>query len=236
MNPNAGLAGFARNIVRKFGYDVIHNQDLGSLLRYLDIDLLLDVGANVGQTHDKFRLAGYHGSMISFEPHPDCFGQLQNRPDKYRNWLRLNLALGPTDADQQLHFGPTSQQTSLLTSADSSGSVSIRVRALDNLWPELNLDRYQNVFLKTDAEGFDFQVLQGAKKHFSRIAGGMMELRPVPEYDAESPMHEVLNFLSQHDFAICRIDADTLIRDTGVCASFNVTFCQRKFLTKAGLA
>jgi len=147
------------------------------------------------------------------------------------NWSRHNTALGPADADQKLFFGPTSDQTSLLTGAGGDGSISVRVRSLDSLWAELKFDRYQNVFLKTDAEGFDFQVLRGAEKHFSQVVGGVMELRPVPAYDSESPMNEVLNYLAEHGFVVCRMDSDSLQPATGICTGFNVTFCRRNFLT-----
>ena len=234
MNPHAGLAGAARKFVRKLGYDVVHHLDFGLLLRELEIDLLIDVGANIGQAYDKFRLAGFRGPIVSFEPHPACFAHLKSRPDKFGNWSRLNIAVGLKDAEQTLYFGPTPDQTSLLTGMDdpSKGSLSVHVRSLESLWPELGFDRYRRVFLKTDAEGFDFQILQGAKKYFDRIAGGMMESRPVPEYDNESPMTEVLAYLSAHGFEVCRVDADTVLPTTGICSNFNVTFCQRNLLLK----
>jgi len=234
MNPHTGLVGLARKLVRKLGYDVVHHQDFGLLLKQLEIDLVIDVGANIGQTHDKFRLAGFRGPIVSFEPHPACFGQLKDLPDKLGNWSRLNLAVGRQDAEQTLYFGPSLDQTSLLTGvADpGKGSMSIQVRSLESLWPELGFDRYRRVFLKTDAEGFDFQILQGAKKYFSRIAGGVMESRPVPEYDTESPMTEVLAYLSANGFVVCRVDADTVLPTTGICPNFNVTYCQRDLLLK----
>jgi len=233
MNPHAGLVGAVRKIVQNLGYDVVHHQSLGNLLKHLEIDLLIDVGANIGQAHDKFRLAGYRGPVVSFEPHPGCFVQLQNRPDKFGNWTRLNFAVGAEDAERTLYFGASTDQTSLLTGADDplKGSIPVRVRSLESLWGELGLDRCKRIFLKTDAEGFDFQILQGAKKHFNHIAGGMIESRPVPEYDSETSMTEVLTFLSANGFEVCRMDADSIIAETGICTNFNVTFCRRNILT-----
>lgn len=234
MNPHTGLTGAARKLVRKLGYDIVHHQDLGNLLKYLKIELLIDVGANIGQAHDKFRLAGFHGPVVSFEPHPDCFKQLKNRPDKFGNWSRLNVAVGAEDAERPLYFGASTNQTSLLTGVNDprKGSLSVRVRSLKSLWSELGFVRYKNIFLKTDAEGFDFQILQGAKEHFDQIVGGMIESRPVPEYDSEPPMINVLNFLSANGFEVCRMDADTIVPQTGICTGYNVTFCKRSFLVK----
>jgi len=235
MNPNAGLVGTARKLVRKLGYDVVHHQDFGVLLRHLAIDLLIDVGANEGQTRDKVRLSGYQGPIVSFEPHPECFQRLSSRPDEFQNWRRLNIPLGLEDKDDLLYFGHTTNQASLSTGALSGpqyGSIPVRVRSLDSLWPELGLDAYQRSFLKIDAEGLDFQILKGARNRFDRIAGGMVELRPIPEYSAESPMVEVLSFLSENGFVVCRIDLATFDTQTGVGTSFDVTFCKWSILKK----
>ena len=230
MNPHAGLVGTARKLVRKLGYDVVHHQDFGALLRHLQIDLLIDVGANKGQTRDKVRLSGYQGPIVSFEPHPDCFQYLSHRRDKYQNWRRLNIPLGLEDKDDLLYFGQTSDQTSLSTGAMTGpqyGSIPVRVRSLDSLWLELGLDAYKRAFLKIDAEGLDFQILKGARNQFDRIVGGMVELRPVPEYSLETPMVEVLSFLSDHGFVVCRIDLGTFNPTTGISSAFDVTFCKR---------
>ena len=44
-----------------------------------DINLVLDVGANIGEFVQKIRRLGYRGLVVSFEPNPEAFAQLTRR-------------------------------------------------------------------------------------------------------------------------------------------------------------
>jgi hypothetical protein len=50
--------------------------DLGYSLRQFKIDLVLDVGANMGQFASEIRHCGYAGRIVSFEPLSQAHGQL----------------------------------------------------------------------------------------------------------------------------------------------------------------
>lgn len=64
------------------------------LLWALDIECVLDVGANVGQYGLRLRALGYQGRIVSFEPYPRAHGLLQERVANDPKWSVVPYALG----------------------------------------------------------------------------------------------------------------------------------------------
>jgi len=90
-----------KKIAAYFGYEFIRirrkaYQDIDShllaLFNLLDINCVLDVGANMGQFAKSIRKAGYQGRMISFEPIRKCYEYLKAYENE--NWQIMNYALG----------------------------------------------------------------------------------------------------------------------------------------------
>src|SRR5579863_3319899 len=68
-----------------------------------NVDCVLDVGANSGQFGSELRVIGYRGLIVSFEPDPDVFIQLQARAANDPRWICKNLALGAEQGALQLN-------------------------------------------------------------------------------------------------------------------------------------
>ncbi len=72
-----------KRIVRRLGYD-IERRDLShparraAAMQTRGVDLVLDIGANLGQYVDRLRDFGYDGRIVSFEPLPDAFRVLED--------------------------------------------------------------------------------------------------------------------------------------------------------------
>src|SRR6516162_3730174 len=67
------------------------------LRRWLDrarIDLVIDVGANVGQFALALRYIGYRGEILSFEPIPDAYAALARRMRGDERWHGRPIAIG----------------------------------------------------------------------------------------------------------------------------------------------
>jgi hypothetical protein len=63
---------------------------LGEIIERLGIDLVLDVGANVGQFAADIRRSGYGGQLLSFEPVPEAYAALVRSMASDRNWSGHN--------------------------------------------------------------------------------------------------------------------------------------------------
>lgn len=163
-------------------------QFLRNLLRRLEVDCVLDVGANVGQFGDELRLIGYKGLIVSFEPDPTAYGQLSAKLPGEKERIALNLALGSAAGAAELNImassafnsfrAPSSADTRVFEGANQVvNTVSARIDTLDNILPDLMREHgFRRPFLKMDTQGFDIEVFRGAEEVHHLIVGMQSEL------------------------------------------------------------
>jgi FkbM family methyltransferase len=169
---------------------------LGKMLRLLEIDCVLDVGANTGQYHDFLRdQVGYRGKIVSFEPIPAHVELLRARAASDHDWLIEGYALGSTPGHAEFNVMASTQFSSFLkpdnskvqmfeTLNETRQRVQVQVRRLDDVLPGLE-ERIQvkSLYLKLDTQGFDLEVIKGAGAHLAKISALQTEASVVPIYD-----------------------------------------------------
>ena len=148
-------------------------EHLSKLLRQYEIDLVIDVGANVGQYRDFLRNeVGYEGWIASFEPDPDTWQILEERARNDPRWRAYHTALGAQAGTATLNVTGHSTLNSLLKpdfdSTDFAAlkrevvrEVTVPVSTLDHDLPQL-LDEFKakNAYLKLDTQGIDLEVMR----------------------------------------------------------------------------
>mmetsp|Transcript_51833 Transcript_51833/g.85993 ORF Transcript_51833/g.85993 Transcript_51833/m.85993 type:complete len:256 (-) Transcript_51833:466-1233(-) len=167
--------------------------------------LVVDVGANTGQFAISIAEAGHRG--LSFEPSPTTCALLRRRIQKLKekgvgvvnNSVRC-AAVGAKRGVVQL-----AEETS------SSASFSVRAKAKGRgglvRVPVVRLDdeiapSEQNFILKTDTQGFEMQVLQGAQQLLARRAARllMVELsNGMLKGQGSSPL-ELMRWVAAHGY------------------------------------
>ncbi|HLO51349.1 MAG TPA: FkbM family methyltransferase, partial [Kamptonema sp.] len=92
------IEGLVRKFLRKAGFDIIRAPipEVAILSNY-DINLILDVGANIGQYAMRKRSLSYTGKIVSFEPISSVFAELTKNAASDPRWQTVNTGLGNYD-------------------------------------------------------------------------------------------------------------------------------------------
>lgn len=126
---------------------------------------VVDVGANVGYyTALVASRVGNSGRIFSIEPSPYAQARLQNwvKQNKVSNVHLSSFALGAESGRASLGPAESGNHTPSFLAPKGVSSVEVEIRTLDSCMDEWNLNSID--LLKIDTEGYEHQVLLGAKK------------------------------------------------------------------------
>lgn len=189
-------------------------QLLKALYRF-DVDMVLDVGANVGQFASELRSIGYKGNLVSFEPLSAAHMALSKAARSDPKWhVHPRGAIGDHDGEIEINIAGNSVSSSVLhmtelhsSAAEGSGYVgveSVPLRRLDSVAPEY-LAKCHRPFLKIDTQGFEWQVLDGARETLPRMQGVLCELSLVPLYEGGCLWMDMIRRLAAEGFTLWSI-------------------------------
>jgi FkbM family methyltransferase len=213
-----------RRLIRRTGYDVHRcRPNLGQFLNSRDIDLFLDVGANIGQTGLQLREMGYRGRIVSFEPVRGAFDQLMRVAERDGNWAAYNFALGAQQMHRSINvsentvFSSILHQTGEACRFDPSARVRcaevIDVRRLDDIYEQF---RGRRVFLKIVTQGFEREVIEGAQQVLKEIVGVELILPIVQLYENNWSLPEAMLYMKHKGFVLAQTGQESYDAHGGV--------------------
>jgi len=226
-----GLKQTIRKLARKMGFDIIRYEPAShplarrkSIFDTYAVDLVLDVGANIGQYGSELRSIGYKGRIASFEPLSSAYGLLSERATHDPQWEVENHALGDEEGAATINIAGNSYSSSLLDmlpahvkSEPASGYVGtedIRIRTLDTVFPTL-VRGAKNIYLKIDTQGFEESVLKGAKSSLQHIDTLQLEMSLTPLYANELLFNEMYQLLIDKGYQLIAIEPGFTDSKTG---------------------
>jgi FkbM family methyltransferase len=189
---------------------------LRDLFRLLEVDCVLDVGANVGQYRNFLRYeVGYEGRIVSFEPIPGNVEILTRQAATDAAWQVESFALGAapgrstfnvTAATVFSSFLQPNRDAAVLFHGENEvkDRIEVEVRKLDDVFPELER-RFapKRVYLKLDTQGYDLEVVRGGRAAMSRICGLQTEASVRPIYDRMPDYATTIRELEARGFELC---------------------------------
>ncbi len=206
------MKSLAKNIIRRLGYELrryaptsSERAQLMTIIRSQGINLIFDVGANTGGFGTYIRELGYDGRIVSFEPTKVAHEQLLIVVKNDPHWLvAARSAIGNINGEVEINISGNSESSSILPMLDSHtkaaptssyvGKEVVPLRTLDTLCPEY-INKGDRLFLKIDTQGYEEQVLKGAKNTVAAATVLQMELSLIPLYAGQKLMPEMISLL-----------------------------------------
>lgn len=185
---------------------------LAMMLRYHEVDILLDVGANIGQFVKAIRGAGFRRRVVSFEPLKDAHAQLVAESRSDPDWLVAErVAIGAEEGEVVINVAGNSFSSSVLNmlpvheNAAPGSSLVGTERAMLAPLDVAARDYVQEddtVFIKIDTQGYEEHVLQGASEILGQAVGLHVELSFVPLYEGQPLFHEMVERIREDGFCL----------------------------------
>jgi len=181
-----------------------------AVLRALECDLVLDVGANRGQFTLMACLVLPQVPVQAYEPlltEAAVFRVVHGR----REGVTLHaLALGDQPGEAELHVSGRADSSSLLPIGDLQarlfpstaevGRQKVTVATLDSL--PAHWRTASRALLKLDVQGFELNVLRGATEALKHCAYVYAECSEMPLYSGQALRAEVEEFLRQQGLVV----------------------------------
>ena len=140
-------------------------------LKGMNIQTILDIGANTGQFASRIHSLLPDAQIYSFEPLSSCCKELRRNMSGVRRFKCFNYALGNENGRCVIYHNDFSASSSLLPmerlhmdAFPYTGNVkeeTIEVRRLDDIAGSLEL--IDNILIKIDVQGFEDKVIAGGQ-------------------------------------------------------------------------
>jgi FkbM family methyltransferase len=204
-----------------------------TLIKSHRINKILDIGANTGIFGKEMREFGYGGEIISFEPLTKAYIELLKNSGKDHSWQALNYAIGNFDGETSINISKNSVSSSIMemlplhyeNENDSKfiNSETIKVCKLDTVFDSF-YNSGDKVFVKVDTQGYEKNVLDGAKQCIHKIEGLQLELSSVPLYKGSPHYAEMIEFIDSLGFSLYSIENGFCDDKSGRLLQFDAIF------------
>jgi FkbM family methyltransferase len=237
------ISDLVKQLAQKMGIAISYYPPPGSLERHLsdylsqmEINVVLDVGAYIGNYARKLRNVGYMGQIISFEPVPASYEQLYEAMHNDPLWAGEPFGLSDENREALINTHSKGDFNSLLTLREDGeqaysldpaqrGQTPIQLRRLDAALPRLIKEiQSPRIFMKIDTQGHDVNVIKGASGVLSMIVGLQSELPAVEIYDGMLSMSAVLSYYTSCSFVPTGFYPVNTFRNLQISPEFDVLF------------
>jgi FkbM family methyltransferase len=160
---------------------------------------------------------GYRGRIVSFEPVAELALALKERAGKESNWDLCRFALGSRDETRTINVTKRNQFSSFLQPDFSriddyrelnqiERQETVLVHTLDSVMDEIGCRAQdEHIYLKIDTQGFDLEVVKGAKHTLRRVLAMQTEMSVLKIYDGMPDFLTAIQVLSEKGFDITAI-------------------------------
>ena len=189
--------------LKRKGIKYEHYRDLKKQwLIDLDIQTVLDVGANVGDFAKLAREVFPSAAIYSFEPLPDCYAELKSTLPGDANFFPIECGIGSSEQTLEFFRSFHSPSSSFLkmeelhkeafpytSEGQSPKPIEVTVKTLDGILADKELAK--NILTKIDVQGFEMEAIAGAKKTLEQTRVVIIEMSFANLYADQPLFHDV---------------------------------------------
>jgi FkbM family methyltransferase len=223
---NKTLRKWAAEAACRMGYTIVPKwqEDTFAAAKYLrrlfdllDIDCVIDVGANLGQYRTFLRTqVEYTGNIVSFEPISHHVVALRKLAEGDAHWRIEGSALGSSSGFRDFNITlntefssflePNHDQIHIFRGANAvRDRIAVEVRMLDEVVPAIRRGGARSIYLKLDTQGFDIEVLKGARETLGEFKALQTEAAVRQIYDNMPRYYEVIRYCEERGFVMSGI-------------------------------
>lgn len=193
----------------KLGEDFL---DQKNTLSNQKVQVIFDVGANLGQTTRKYRKMFPKATIYAFEPFLEIFKEYVHSTRGDAKIHPENIALSETNGTavffvNNLHYTNSLLQnnedyTAKIDVYNPIKTTKVQTEKLDTYCQKNNIERIN--ILKIDVQGGELLVLKGAQEMLSRGAIDLIytEVEFTPIYKNQPLFDDIENFLRQYGYTV----------------------------------
>lgn len=214
----APLKNWVRKEIHRRGFELLvdpFSTRLVRTLRWLDVDTVIDGGANAGQFAMTLRSSGFTGRIHSIEPLSSAYSQLASSARNDPLWSVERGALSDREDVVEINIAGNSVSSSILpmltAHADAApestyvGAESVPTITIDSIVARLGIDPARTM-LKLDVQGYEAVALAGAGGCIDQFAATQVELSFVPLYGGSWLADEMTTFMVKHGYQLWMYD------------------------------
>jgi FkbM family methyltransferase len=161
------------------------------------IEVVFDVGANIGQSALTYSREFPKAEIYSFEPVSATYSILAAQTKSLPRVHCFHLGMGPEAGQSVIHVASDSRKSSMLLERPEDHSETVAVETIAGFARKQGLKRID--FLKVDTEGFDLKVLEGAAPLLRRRQVGFIQIECQPMH-RPADEHSFVDFHSLVEF------------------------------------
>lgn len=174
----------------------VWNSYMLNLIRFQENDLVVDVGANMGDLHYYLKRNLPFVAYVGIEPNPKDFNCLKLNCEDVR---LLNIGLWNTNGILPFFVSDEWASSSFIEPPAYSEIIQIPARTLSETFPNTKIR-----LLKLEAEGAEPEVLEGALQILDNIDYISVDVGPERGVHEEETRENVVKLLTANNFSILR--------------------------------
>ena len=222
--------------IKSHGYYAVRNifDDLKVLIN-TDEPFIIDGGANIGETTDKFLSQYKNPTIYCLEANKVLEENLKNKFKEKKNVKILIKAFGNRTEQALFKVSKNHPSSSFLEitdlnreyhgdSTETKEEVTIQMARLEDEFvssPTIDL-------LKLDVEGYELEIIKGAEKILPKIRIIMAEVWFADDYKNAPHFSEVEQYLREHNFMLLNLYNPYTHKDMQLTVA-DAVFLNRKF-------